>query len=89
MWRASAIDAGEPVVFAATSGEFVPQMLNLELLDGVSFDKGCYPGQEIVARTQYLGRIKRRMFALRVNSDRRQSRVRPFWELMPRTWARW
>lgn len=69
MWRASAIDAGEPAVFAATSGEFVPQMLNLELLDGVSFDKGCYPGQEIVARTQYLGRIKRRMFALRVSGD--------------------
>ena len=63
-WYAAAIDAGEPTVVTETSGEFVPQMLNLELLDGISFSKGCYPGQEIVARTQYLGRIKRRMYAL-------------------------
>jgi folate-binding protein YgfZ len=49
------------VVVPATRGEFVPQMVNLDLLDGISFSKGCYPGQEIVARTRYLGRVKRRM----------------------------
>jgi folate-binding protein YgfZ len=55
------IRAGLPVVVPATRGEFVPQMVNLDLLDGISFSKGCYPGQEIVARTRYLGRVKRRM----------------------------
>ncbi len=55
------IRAGLPVVVPATRGEFVPQMVNLDLLDGISFGKGCYPGQEIVARTRYLGRVKRRM----------------------------
>jgi tRNA-modifying protein YgfZ len=55
------IRAGLPTLAAATRGEFVPQMLNLDLLDGISFTKGCYPGQEIVARTKYLGRVKRRM----------------------------
>lgn len=63
-WRLGLIDAGLPVVWQSTAEEFVPQMVNLELLDGVSFKKGCYVGQEIVARTQNLGRIKRRMFAL-------------------------
>ena len=47
---------------AATSGQFVPQMLNYELVGGVDFKKGCYPGQEIVARSQYLGKLKRRSF---------------------------
>ena len=46
----------------ATSETFVPQMVNLDLLGGISFSKGCYVGQEVVARTQNLGRIKRRMF---------------------------
>jgi len=41
---------------------FVPQMLNYELTGGVSFKKGCYPGQEVVARTQHLGKVKRRMY---------------------------
>jgi hypothetical protein len=58
----AAIRAGEPTVTAATREAFIPQMLNLDLLQGVSFSKGCYTGQEIVARTQHLGRIKRRMF---------------------------
>lgn len=61
-WIAADIAAGLPQVFAATSEAFVPQMLNLDLLDGISFRKGCYTGQEIVARTQHLGRIKRRTF---------------------------
>jgi hypothetical protein len=61
-WLAADIREGWPQVFAATSEAFVPQMLNLDLLDAISFKKGCYTGQEIVARTQNLGRIKRRMF---------------------------
>jgi folate-binding protein YgfZ len=60
-WRLRDIRAGIPEVVPATSGEFVPQMVNLDLLDGISFTKGCYTGQEIVARTKYLGRVKRRM----------------------------
>lgn len=65
-WRLAAIHAGEPQVGAATQEQFVPQMVNLELLGGVSFKKGCYPGQEIVARTKYLGKIKRRTALARV-----------------------
>jgi folate-binding protein YgfZ len=61
-WRTAAIASGLPSVSQATSEEFVPQMLNLDLLDGISFTKGCYVGQEIAARTQNLGRIKRRMY---------------------------
>lgn len=61
-WWAADIAAGLPTVFRASSEAFVPQMLNLDLLDAISFTKGCYTGQEIVARTQHLGRIKRRLF---------------------------
>jgi folate-binding protein YgfZ len=60
-WDAHAIAAGAATVLAATSDHFIPQMLNLELLGAVAFDKGCYPGQEIVARSQYLGQVKRRL----------------------------
>ncbi|WUR15967.1 folate-binding protein YgfZ [[Empedobacter] haloabium] len=59
-WRLADIHAGVPLVTAATQEQFVPQMVNLELLGGVNFKKGCYPGQEIVARSQYLGKLKRR-----------------------------
>jgi folate-binding protein YgfZ len=65
-WRAADIAAGLPQVVAATSGSFVPQMLNLDRLDAISFTKGCYTGQEIVARTQHLGRIKRRTLRYRL-----------------------
>jgi hypothetical protein len=68
-WAAAGIAAGLPEVSAATTGSFVPQMLNLDLLHGISFSKGCYTGQEIVARTQNLGRIKRRCFRYRVATD--------------------
>lgn len=64
-WRAALIEAGLPQVGAATRESFIPQMLNLDRLGAVSFTKGCYPGQEIVARTQNLGRIKRRMYIAR------------------------
>ncbi len=57
----SEIDAGVPTVFAATQEKFVPQMINFEVLGGVSFSKGCYPGQEVVARSQYRGKLRRRM----------------------------
>jgi hypothetical protein len=65
-WRLADIRAGLPQVYAATREAFVAQMLNLDLLDAISFDKGCYTGQEIIARTQHLGRIKRRMFRLQL-----------------------
>lgn len=60
-WTALALSRGEPVVLPGTSGAWIPQMLNLDLIGAVSFRKGCYPGQEIVARTHHLGRVKRRM----------------------------
>lgn len=62
-WRRHDIDAGVPWIVAATSDLFVAQAANWEILGGVNFQKGCYPGQEIVARTQYLGRLKERLFA--------------------------
>jgi hypothetical protein len=65
-WWAADIAAGLPQVFGASTEQFVPQMINLDLLDGISFTKGCYTGQEIVARTQHLGRIKRRTFRYRL-----------------------
>ncbi|MDX5445672.1 MAG: folate-binding protein [Zoogloeaceae bacterium] len=65
-WQLAMIRAGLPLVTAATQEEFVPQMLNFELIGGVSFNKGCYPGQEIVARTQYLGKLKKRMYRVQV-----------------------
>jgi folate-binding protein YgfZ len=60
-WKLARIAAGLPQIYPATSEEFVAQMLNLDLVEGISFRKGCYTGQEIIARTQNLGRIKRRM----------------------------
>ncbi|MFM8331551.1 MAG: YgfZ/GcvT domain-containing protein [Candidatus Methylumidiphilus sp.] len=60
-WALEDIRAGIPSVKAATVEEFLPQMLNLDRLGGISFNKGCYTGQEIVARTHYLGQVKRRM----------------------------
>ena len=65
-WRLAGIETGEPQVHLETSEMFVAQMLNLDLVDGVSFTKGCYTGQEIIARTQHRGRIKRRMLRYRV-----------------------
>jgi len=61
-WRLLEVRSGIPIIEAATVDQFVPQMLNYELVGGVDFQKGCYPGQEVVARSQYRGTIKRRMF---------------------------
>ncbi|SAL65667.1 folate-binding protein YgfZ [Caballeronia terrestris] len=60
LWNWLDIHAGEPRITQATSEQFVPQMVNFDVLGGVNFKKGCYPGQEIVARSQYRGTIKRR-----------------------------
>jgi tRNA-modifying protein YgfZ len=60
-WRWLGIRAGVPTIHPATQDLFVPQTANWDLLGGVNFQKGCYPGQEIVARTQYLGRLKERL----------------------------
>jgi folate-binding protein YgfZ len=63
-WTLREIQAGRPLITAATQDLFVPQMVNLEKIGGVDFQKGCYPGQEIVARAQYRGGVKRRMVRL-------------------------
>ena len=68
-WRWLEIEAGIPHITLPTQEEFVPQMANLELLGGVSFTKGCYPGQEVVARTKYLGKVKRRTYRAHINGD--------------------
>ncbi|HET7757995.1 MAG TPA: hypothetical protein VFK87_12125 [Steroidobacteraceae bacterium] len=60
-WQRLAVSAGEPQVYAATSEEFVAQMLNLDLIGAIAFDKGCYTGQEVIARAHYRGRVKRRL----------------------------
>ncbi|MEW5967091.1 MAG: folate-binding protein [Pseudomonadota bacterium] len=69
VWDWLRLNAGIPMVVAATQEQFVPQMVNYEVLGGVSFQKGCYTGQEIVARSQYLGKLKRRMFLAHVDAD--------------------
>jgi folate-binding protein YgfZ len=64
-WSLAELRAGRPLIAQPTQDEFVPQMVNLELTGGVDFRKGCYPGQEIVARAQYRGEVKRRMYHLK------------------------
>lgn len=69
-WELRDIRAGVPAVSPPTQERFVPQMVNLDALHGISFNKGCYTGQEIVARTHYLGRIKQRMYLARADTTR-------------------
>lgn len=69
VWDWLRLNAGIPMIVAATQEQFVPQMVNLEVIGGVNFQKGCYPGQEIVARSQYLGKLKRRMFLAHVEAE--------------------
>ena len=69
VWAWLDIMAGIPSVLPETHEAFVPQMANLEAVGGVNFKKGCYPGQEIVARMQYLGKLKQRMYRAHVNDD--------------------
>jgi len=68
-WRLQNIDAGIPSVDEKTTEAFVLQMLNLQHIDGVSFKKGCFSGQEVVARMQYLGKLKRKMYRLEFSGD--------------------
>ncbi|CAL94210.1 YgfZ/GcvT domain-containing protein [Azoarcus olearius] len=68
-WQLAMIRAGVPLITAPTQEEFVAQMLNYDLIGGVNFKKGCYPGQEIVARTQYLGTVKKRLYRVALDAD--------------------
>ncbi|TDV70093.1 folate-binding protein YgfZ [Pseudomonas sp. LP_7_YM] len=68
-WLLGQIQAGIGQVFAQTREEFIPQMINLQAVGGVSFKKGCYTGQEIVARMQYLGKLKRRQYRLTLEGN--------------------
>ena len=69
-WHKACIDSNLPEISLITSEKLVPQMLNLDINEiGVNFSKGCYPGQEVVARLHYLGSVKRRLFAFESNSE--------------------
>jgi hypothetical protein len=69
-WDKSCFDSSLPEIFLDTSEKLVPQMLNLDIDEiGVNFSKGCYPGQEVVARLHYLGSAKRRLFSFVCDSD--------------------
>jgi folate-binding protein YgfZ len=69
-WTKACIDSYLPEVFLKSSEKFVPQMLNLDINEiGVNFSKGCYPGQEVVARLHYLGEAKRRLFSFKSESE--------------------
>jgi len=69
LWNKACIDSNLPEIFLVTSEKLVPQMLNLDINEfGVNFSKGCYPGQEVVARLHYLGRAKRRLYAFSSDS---------------------
>jgi hypothetical protein len=68
-WELLEIHSAIPEVVTETKEAFVPQMINLQAIDALSFKKGCYPGQEIVARMHYLGKLKRHMFLAHINED--------------------
>jgi len=78
MWALSEIHAGIPHIGLTTQEKFVPQMINYELIGAVNFKKGCYPGQEIVARTHYLGKQKRRTVLAHLDSSNVQSGMEVF-----------
>ncbi len=82
LWDWLEIRAGEPRIIEATQDKFVPQMVNFEVIGGVDFHKGCYPGQEIVARSQYRGTIKRRMML--AHTDKAQPGTEVFHSTDPR-----
>lgn len=69
VWNLLEIQAGIPTIYQPTVESFVPQMINYELINGVSFKKGCYTGQEIVARMHYLGKLKRRMYRIHIDTN--------------------
>lgn len=67
-WQWLEVQSAIPMIEQSTAEQFVPQMINFELIGGVDFKKGCYPGQEVVARSQYRGTVKRRMFLFEVDA---------------------
>ena len=69
LWQLLNIRDGLPEITEKTSEEFIPQMINMDAIDAISYTKGCYTGQEIVARTHYLGKQKRRMYRLHIKTD--------------------
>jgi folate-binding protein YgfZ len=69
VWTLLDILAGLPLLMPETTGEFIPQMLNMEALGGLCFTKGCYPGQEVIARLHYRGHLKRCLYRAYVDSD--------------------
>jgi folate-binding protein YgfZ len=69
LWEQADIQAGMPAIRSATSYEYVAQMMNHHALEGISFSKGCYMGQEVVARSQFLGKNKRAAFILRAEKN--------------------
>lgn len=71
VWDWLSIQSGLPLITPQTVDAFVPQMVNMQLINGISFKKGCYTGQEIVARMQYLGKLKRRMYLAHVDANTR------------------
>jgi folate-binding protein YgfZ len=77
-WEWLTVRAGVPVVTPSTQELFIPQMLNLDALGAIAFDKGCYPGQEIVARTHYLGRLKERLVLAHADAERPEAGERVF-----------
>jgi folate-binding protein YgfZ len=68
-WDYLNIQAGIPFIDVSSCEEFVPQMANMELINGVSFTKGCYTGQEIVARMHYLGKLKKRCYKVHIDTE--------------------
>ena len=74
-WQLADIQAGIPIIYKENIAKFIPQMVNLDLINGISFNKGCYTGQEIVARVQHRGKIKRRMF--HISTQQSNTEIRP------------
>jgi len=84
LWQWTEVRAGIARLFPGSAELFVPQMVNFEAVGGVNFKKGCYPGQEIVARSQYLGKLKRRMFIGHLAVDAAAALPSPGQDVMPR-----
>ncbi len=69
-WKLQDIQAGIPTIYPETAGEFTPQQINYPLINGVNFNKGCYTGQEIIARTHYLGKAKQQMYRVSFTAEK-------------------
>ena len=77
LWHWGEVHAGIATITEPTVEAFVPQMLNYESVGGVNFKKGCYPGQEVVARSQFRGTLKRRAFVVNINDEKNAQNVQP------------